>query len=373
MPAWLVLALLHACSTTPEESASPGGLLEGSWVDQIVKDPGSLAGRITEHREGWTALHRNDWRGALASGGDPAARAHEELSRFYRVLASLDAEAWSRSGARWQRRGDLPAGSLLPWLVGASLLDAGRDEEASVWPAGPPPAPELEARTRVHDAARAGAESAARLGELGWSAASEAGADGTREFADPWLLRSFAHVESRAAEAQAPLERELFSGVLRTPIDLVARGADAVTDAEACREHVRRLDADLDGWRTSAGLAAAVEGRQLLEELRLVQGVRARLLTDLGVAALRAERPTCALAYGQMALDYESPRATGVVNSPTLFAVVASGQLQTGRTREALDAIEVLRADWPEVAGLDETLSTLVVLEGMDRSGDSRE
>ena len=135
----------------------------------------------------------------------------------------------------------------------------------------------------------------------------------------------------------------------------------------------RSLDAELDAWRVSAAAGASADGRALLDDLRLVDGARARALVDLAVSALDAGRPACALAYGQLALDHESPRAVGPVNSPTLFAVVASAHLRVGRTREALDALDVLDDQWPELAGLDDTLGTLVVLEGLDRRGDSRE
>ena len=56
-----------------------------------------------------------------------------------------------------------------------------------------------------------------------------------------------------------------------------------------------------------------------------------------------------------------------------LFAVLATANLQTGHTREALDALQVLVGPWPEVTGLDELVGDLAVLEGIHRSGDSRE
>jgi hypothetical protein len=370
---WGALAALSGCTGSGEEAVAASGALEGSWVSVLVQSPEQFTARLEPNREGWIALHRNDWRAAVAGGGDPEARAHEELARFYRVLAGLETEAWARTGATWRRRGDLPEGSMLPWLVGAALTDAGRDEEATVWPAGEAPSELLAARKRLHDAVRAGSEPDTSVRAEGRLLASEQANGGVREFSDPWLLRTLSQTEGRAADAVAPLDRDLFSSHLATDVDLPAREANPAADADACRERVRALDGDLDGWRSASGAAASQEGRQLLSELRLVEGARARALTDLAVSALLAQRSACALAFGQMALDYEAPRAIGVVNSPTLFAVVASAQLHAGRTREALDAIEVLRPVWPEVAGLDETLSTLVVLEGMDRSGDSRE
>jgi hypothetical protein len=370
---WGALLALSGCTGTGEESKGGEVALEQTWIAEIVKHPDDFATRISTTREGWQALHRNDWPAAVAAGGDPAARAHAELARFYRMLAALDTEAWARTGNTWRRRGDLPVGSLLPWLVGAALADAGRDEEASTWPGGASTIETVAARKRLHDAVRAGSEPVSSLGGGATALVSETGSDGGRTFADPWLVRTYAAAEARAADAQAPLDRDLFSGRLGAPLELPERAEDSTVDGDACRERVRTLDGELDAWRAGVGGSLPAEGRQLLDELRLVEGARARALTDLAIAALDAERPACALALSQMAIDYESPRTVGPVNSPTLFAVVARALLHTGRTREALDAVEVLRKKWPELSGLDETLSTLVVLEGMDRSGDSRE
>jgi hypothetical protein len=125
--------------------------------------------------------------------------------------------------------------------------------------------------------------------------------------------------------------------------------------------------------RTSLAASASPEGRTLLTDLRLLQVARSHALVDLATEALKTERPGCALALGQLALDHEAPRSTGPINPPTLYAILASAQLSLGRTREALDALAVLDADFPVVNPVEETVGTLAVLEGLDRHGESRE
>ncbi|GDX81130.1 hypothetical protein LBMAG42_29410 [Deltaproteobacteria bacterium] len=372
--ALVLLGALSACTgseSAPEGAAAP---IESSWMADLVAAPASFAERVGGAREGWIALHRNDWRAAAAAGGDPEARSAREFAKFYAVLAAMDAEVWSRMGRAWSARGTLPPASLLPWLIGAALADAGRDEEAAAWPAGEAAVPSVAERKRLHDRVRAGA---ADLGSLEATQADallvEPVEGGARELADPWVLRTHARVSRQRADAHAAVDQALFSSDLGAPLHLPAAPTDPGADADACRGTVRELDASLDAWRTSASANASPEGRQLLDDLRLVEGARARALVELAVTALESDRPTCALALSHLAIDHESPRAIGPVNSPTLFAALASAELRVGHTREALDAIEVLVAPWPETRGLDETLSTLVVLEGLDRRGDSRE
>ncbi len=369
-----LLAGLVACGTEDSEPTRSVSPIEATWMAKIVKDPGSFTTRVSASREGWIAVHRNDWSAAVAAGGDPASRAHGELARYYRVLAELDGEVWARLGERWRARGPLPAGSQIDWFVGTALNDAGREEEAKAWRSGDNPDATITARKALHDTIRGGAGDAAALRAPGFATLLHEPADGgTRDLSDPWLLHTLALDEARRASAAPPLDPSLFSGDLGAPLALPEPDTDPVADADACRERVRAMDAELDAWRVGATAAASPDGLALLHDLRLVDATRARALVDAAVGALDAGRPACALALGQLALDHESPREVGPANSPTLFAVVASADLRVGRTREALDAIDVLAHDAPEVEGLAETLGTLVVLEGLDRRGDSRE
>jgi len=347
--------------------------LAHSWVAEVVNRPERFTERVAAHREGWVAFQRNDWPAARAAGGDPAARAGAELARFYAVLDRANDLAWSRLVTRWSARGLAPG--LLQRLADASgpvPIDSPGLLGSDV-----PGADALGSRVALHQQVRAGQAPAAALVELATrpmlvEPVAETGQ--SREIEDPWMLETLAMAE-RAALAPAT-DDTLFSGRLDGSGGFPALPApvnDALADGDACRAKVRAIDAELDAWRTALAGGAGPDGRALLDDLRLVDSTRARALVDMAVAALEAQRPACALALGQLALDHESPRAIGPVNSPTLFAVVATAQLYTGRTREALDAIEPIRATYPAVAALDETVNTLVVLEGIDRRGDSRE
>jgi hypothetical protein len=363
-----------------------------SWVSELVSRPESFAARTDAARDGWIALHRNDWPTAASLGGDPAARAHAELARFWAVLAGTNASAWARLGERWRGRGLDPSSLLLPLAVAV-------DNDA--WGVAPDPAtlPErvLE-RLALHGEVRAGTRPPSDL--LALIAAPllvESGAQGERRIPDPWVAHTLTLVEQHSSSAQPPSDTLLFSGFLADPDTAGGSGmalpapappaapaedADAahsadlawqVADADLCRGQVRSLDAELDAWKAGLASSASEDGRRLLAELRLVEGARSRALVDLSVAALNARRAGCALALAQLALDHESPRDIGPLNSPTLFAVLANAQLILGRSREALDALEVLVDSYPAVTSIDETIGTLVVLEGLDRRGDSRE
>ena len=165
-----------------------------------------------------------------------------------------------------------------------------------------------------------------------------------------------------------PADPGMAAGLAR--LGLTDPGKD---DVDACRDLARALDRQLDSWQTVLDASAPEDGKALVHDLRLVAGLRSRVLVLWGVEALRADRPRCAGAWAELALDHEHPREITPVNPPTLFAVAAAANLRTGRTREALDALEVLTTAYPQIHGLDETVGDLAVLQGLDRNGVSRE
>ncbi len=372
LAAWLALAGCDGERPGSDSLVAPAG----GWVADVVGDPGQFAARVSNNREGWVALHANDWTLAAAAGGDPAQRAHAELARFYAVLAGAQARAYDRLDERWMARG-LDGDSLLRDVAHSCLLDAASSNNVAVsWRGEVPPA--VAERAAAHDRVRlspAGADLAALVALATTPLVTEPGDGAERAFADPWLLHTLALVESHLAATPAA-DTTLFSSALDAaaqPRPLPLPAANAVADAEACRVGVREVDAELDAWRTSLAGSASNEGRALMQELRLVDGTRARALVDMAVRALDEARPACALAIGQLALDHETPRAISPINTPTLFAAVTAAELGLGRSREALDALEPLRHAFPAVSTLDETVNTLVILEGLDRRGDSRE
>ncbi len=131
----------------------------------------------------------------------------------------------------------------------------------------------------------------------------------------------------------------------------------------------RALSARADAWSDGAG----VEGRDLLEDLRLADVFRSRALVSLARDALLAGQPRSALVFALAARDMGAPRSIGPASPPELFALTAEAQLRAGRSREALDALQVLVQVDPQVLGLAETIGDLSVLETLNRRGDSKE
>jgi hypothetical protein len=140
---------------------------------------------------------------------------------------------------------------------------------------------------------------------------------------------------------------------------------------EWARGRARTLSTQLDRWE-KAELPKG-DGLQLIDELQIVRQYEGKVLLAWARGALDEGRPHEALTFAQMALDAEKSREITPVNGPGLYAVLAEADLRTGRTRESLDALEVLTTRFPEVEGLDETVGDLAILQGLDRQGDSKE
>lgn len=380
----LLLALL-ACGDSADVATAAPSPLDGAWVAEVARTPARFAAVVDTDREGWIALHKNDWVTAAKGAGAPAKRAAAELAVLHAVLAATSNDAWRALGTTWEQRGNFPTDSVLPKLVALAAKDAGDQTAWARWEKLPGRAdPALDARLALHGTVRKGeADRAALLEAAARPMIEEPIADGHRPFWDPMLHLSLSQSYGRTLTAgypTEPLERTLFSGAV-DPAD----GSPTATwaalglrmpnkdDVDACREGVRAFDDQVASWRIALDSTAGTDGAAILKDLRLVDVLRARALVDWGVDALENDRPRCALAFAQMALDHEHARAITPLNSPTLFAVMAQANLRTGHTREALDALEVLVGPFPETTGLDETVGDLAVLTGLDRAGDSRE
>lgn len=400
----LLPLVLAACTGGEESPAVPEGRLVSSWVAEVARDPASFTALVDTDRPAWIALHRNDWKAALESTAVPGVRARAQLARFHGILAQTETLAARRLDEAWQANGGPPADSAWPLVAYAAALQAGdptwtQAAQARVPPAAQPvlaalgqpaggPEHPLVARKRQHAAVIAGAEPLpGLLDALATPVVSERVGSATREFWDPWAHHTLAAWYTQLPSGTPPpapipgdLGDRLFSatllpGVLDTST-FAALGIPPVPpehdDAQACRESVRAFDAQLDAWALSATAGLPEDGRALLSDLRLVPVARARVLEALAVEALPTA-PNCALAYVLLAQDHADARAINPVNSPTLFAVLATAQLATGHTREALDALEPLASAFPEIHGLDETVGDLAILQGIHRTGDSRE
>lgn len=375
----MISALLLSACAGPAEDVATASVADTAWVTTIVREPARFGATVDgPARDRWTALHRNDLRAAASFDGPgadsaPAVRARAELATVNAVLGDAAAVAWARLADRMAGR------PTPPGLPATTFADMAVVASAAAFTPVPSAAgaPQATGASAPHAGLPAGldlpaADLSARIAALEEAASRPVAHEGVVTIWSPLVYPALA---TAWAEATAPsparsMEAELFSGHV-APDVVVALGE---TDTEEpCRDAVRRLDAQLDPWAASLAGSATPEGRALLHDLRLVEGARARRLTDEAVRALRAGAPACAGVLAAAAMDLATPREVGPVNSPTMYAALADAHLRNGRTREALDALEPLRAAIPEAAGLDETVEALAVLEGMTRSGDSRE
>jgi hypothetical protein len=388
----MILALLAACteSTPTGPTADP---LDGGWVGVVVREPAKWEATVGAEREGWIALHKNDWLAAVAAGGAPASRAAAELAVMNRVLDGLSRQAWARLAQTWSDRGGLPEESALPLfakLAGAPStvgMEAVRLPPAFGSVDGEPVAWMLahaEAEVWKREAAVRGGDRGDLAGlrraaaEAAWQ---EGIPGGERRLYDPLVHDTLATAYGLAGTPVPELAGRLFSdhlGAEGLPLreELGALGVPLPAEAdspEACRATLQALDAKLDPWGQALAGAASVEGKALLQDLQLVAGLRARVLTTLAVQELDRQHPGCASILARNAIDAGDAREIGPLNPPTAFAVLAAAELQGGHVREALDALQPLASPFPETTGVREVTGDLAVLLGMNRIGDSRE
>ncbi len=407
----MVFALaLVACENAAEDTVEELGPLDRTWVATIARSPARFTDAIADDRAGWVMVHNHDLVRLEGNGSTAGRRGAAARAALHDDLARIEAEAWQRLGKRWEARSGLPEGSALPFFVGLAAWDAGDQETARGWlhrasgaddddirgaalalagtPPGNAPSPDGNfwlQRVQAHIDGRGNGD-AGDLGDGASSPVLREHADGhERLFHDPMAHRTLATAHRAAAGTVEGLAAVLFSpcpalddqgacdaASVWQPLGLSLEAGDA-DEAEAARSWVRALDAKLDPWAKRLHDEVSDEGRELLLQLRLVPGFRAQVLLDRARQALRAGHPRQAQAYAQLALDLEHPREVSPVNAPGLYAALAEANLRTGHTREALDALQVLTDLLPTVAGVDELVGDLAVLEGLDRQGDSKE
>lgn len=414
---------LGACTPKAEVPASA---LDVGWIPMLLDDPTQFS-RITdgEHRQDWVLFHQGNWITAAHTlpAGPARARAALEAYLLQRDLAALEAVLWARLADTWARRAGLPPGSALPVLAAVSAGAQGDKAAEAAWldRAGTPTDPDV---ARIAEQMRAGGVSAieadvgpgaclkGRVLGLEWEdrfkeeacavrpLITEQGPSGPRVFYNPIVYFSAMRESEKyldtvgglgALTSGDLLQGLIFSGWwseadraadLRDPTDLHpgARGPSWATlpppaepTADAARERVASLDAQLDPWTRARTERADPQARELLEQLDLVGVYRSALLLGWARDALRAQHPEAALVYAQQAQDLSAPRALTPRNTAGLYVVLARAWLQVGHVREALDALSQLHDAGFPMDGLVETLSDLAVLEGLGRLGDSKE
>ncbi|HJN73147.1 MAG TPA: hypothetical protein QGF58_04340 [Myxococcota bacterium] len=389
-----------------ERSASP---MDGSWVGDVIGRPELFDETVSENRAAWVAYHRSDLPEALRIGGPAGQRAAEDLALLHADLGLVSSEAWSRTMRTWDDKGELPVDSAITWFAALAALETGDEEAARAWleraanagdaqvrgaatalaarPVVDTPLPDATGNVLLEQFnANVGARVSGQPDGLGIDDAIwvEAAGDHERGFHDPMRHWSLAAVHAHVEGPDEGLPSLLFSACLDAQTtDCAAQTAKALgvdptlegeDDPERARQLVRSLDVALDGWVGELEGSIDDDGRALLEDLALVQRLRAEVLLGLSRQALAGDRPRQALAMAQLALDLENPREVGPVNLPGLYAVLATANLRTGHTREALDNLHVLTGSpLDEAHGVKEIVGDLAILQGLDRQGDSKE
>lgn len=404
------------------------------WISEIALAPEAFVA-LTESsgREGWIAMHRHDYRAAAAGFTAPKvqARAHLALSLLYDDLARVSGVAHEQLFSEWKERGTLPKGNEVPLVAAlASYCSDGATTVSWAQQVGDGVGKEYAdalmsnrspfdvhtldpfgKRVEVHREAIEGKESAL-LGVAQEPLLVRSESDGfERQFYDPCLYRTLSRISTdrmlskeqglngsswreMAIWAKGGVGGRLFaawpnsddlaheansaesaghvgarSGMLRKE----GVGVDAMPtdDPQQARDLVRLLDLALDGWNSQLRELADPDGQSLLTDLGLVKRFRQEWLVARARLALFNGRPHQALTYLELARD--PGERLGPANGPSLFAVQAEAQLRLGRTREALDTLQQLVDQHPEVTPLTEVVGDLAVLRGLDRTGDSKE
>ena len=406
----MILALAIACTGAQEPAeeriVSP---LEGSWIGDVVGQPAAFEGAVGDNRQAWVAYHKSDLPEAIRLGGHAGDRAARDLALLHADLGHVSSEAWARSMTTWENKGSLPQDSAVTWFAALAALETGDEEAARRWLTRAGGADDAQVReaaaalaarpnltTPLPDAggnvlleqfnANLSARVSGQPDGLGIDDAIwvEAAGEHERAFHDPMRHWSLAAVHDQVATTPTGRQALRFSACLEaTSPDCPRATATSLglsvdlageDDPERARQLVRDLDVALDAWAAEQEESLDDDGRALLVDLALVPRLRAEVLLGLSREALGDDRPRQALAMAQLALDLEKPREVGPVNLPGLYAVLATANLRTGHTREALDNLHVLTGSpLDEAHGVKEIVGDLAILQGLDRQGDSKE
>ena len=410
----MLLWLLLSCDGSQDVTAPAPGPLDDSWLATVVDTPPTFEALMKDGVDPWARLHENDLGAASQSTGPSGQRARLELAILHEDLGRLGSTAWLATVEAWQLRSSLPSESALTWLAGVAALELGETEASTHWLtlasiSGSPhaqqaasalltspslgtnlEAPEnpLAERFNLHQKLRTEGSAGVPTTPL----VREHVGEYVRELFDPQLHWTVSAAYASAEPVEEGLAALIFGHCL-TPSDLAenrgtqgvrcavqtswALGVDAEPsdsdDPDHARQVARAITEALDTWQNQRLRTANADGQALLRDLQLIDKLRAQILLGLARDALKNHHPHQAVAYIETGLDKSNPREISPVNAPAMFAVLAEARLLTGHTREALDALQVLTKAYPEAAGVDEIVSDLAILQGLDRQGDSKE
>ncbi len=415
----------------PVEKMAPGRY---GWISEVALDPTAFSALMEKGREGWIALHANDYQRALDAfpeGETARARVEWQLFLLHTDLARYAGFAYERFFSEWDARTTLPpesaatvvatlasfcseTGSLAGWASRTKPKQLGFDLAQEISRGRAPwdiDGTDIFARRMaLHRLVRTSGEYEPLLRAAMRPLVSEPVGDFERTFYDPCLHRTLAdHWETRTAQtlggtdwlsvetlSDRGLAGRLFSAWLTGP-DLHseflvvdpspgALGAHSPSlralgvgtnphpgdDRDAALSEIHALDVGLAKWRVEVANAADDNGRSILNDLKLFERFRQEWLSTRARYALVLDRPVQALAYIDAARD-PTDRFVGSANSPIVWALLAEANLKLGRTREALDALHVLSGTHPEIVGLKELTGNLDVLRSLDAEGESKE
>lgn len=331
----LVASLASYCS---------GGESAARWAQQVTGGPdAALAAALARGGRALdvatsgpfgvrAAIHRE-----ARESGDPAPLSRAALEPVA-VVAEKDFQRQYWDPCVWATLSDLWLARALRDLASVEgALDtlpqvSQRDDRSVVRNLGTLSAPSAGLATRLFAAWPSAADVRAELGSV----------------SDPGVLG-----------ARAPALRSIGLGTIAATTD----------DAQLAKDEARRFDEALDRGRQAM---AAHPGASLVSELDLADRYRQEQLLVRARAALLDHNPKQALAYVELARDHGA-RGVGPENAPAVFSLVAWAELELGHTREALDALQLVVDRYPEVIGLKEAANDLAVLQGLGRSGDSKE
>jgi len=364
-----------------------------NWVSAIHEEPSTFADLAGKQRPALIALHKGDLTGALDTDGLSDSLRHRteaELARLHYRLARISRFTWAAILSEYKTRtgkdappkvqnfarlaehsgwwGPSPSSTALPTEMQAVQADLETATAIELIALAQKPIDTLENKVRLynplsHQALLRAYQSnlpetpEAELSSLIFSGCATSTRPNTGSETHPYFCIDGGLLKAAGFESNNP-----------------SPTLSAEDDRQAARDFVGNVYAAVMEWtKKSLSSPENPEGSALILDLQLSAIYRTQSLLLLCEYLLDADRPHQAIAVALLSQDLAAPKQINHLNSPIVFAILAEAKLRTGHARAALDYLEVLVADFPEVTGLDETVGDLVVLQNLNRLGDSKE